>query len=272
MTRLQKKSIHVPSHKHLLISFPKQVLDMCDACGKEHKGIFYYCPMCVRSKFIHSHCALLPQKLQIQHTTNDVFSHIHHLTLAYSFPDADQESKDWRRCREKPVSTTKLMNILDLLHLPFLDPSYSILRHLFFKEKGLTTLENSNKITYETHGIIHQHPLILEDITISTSTRLKSISYHDPMKRIELLCDGCLRPIMSGLIYVCANEEEEHCNFALHEWCSRLPTELKGHFHHPQHTLILHSKTPGKFFGVFNCHICALPCNGFVYYCEECKY
>ncbi|KAJ0643202.1 putative chromatin regulator PHD family [Helianthus annuus] len=77
---------------------------------------------------------------------------------------------------------------------------------------------------------------------------------------------------MSGPIYVCANEEEEHCNFVLHEWCSRLPTELKDHFHHP-HPLILHSKTPGdKFFGVFTCDICALPCNGFAYCCEECEY
>ncbi|KAJ0436413.1 putative chromatin regulator PHD family [Helianthus annuus] len=314
-TRLQKNIIHHPSHKHPLICIPKQILDKCDACGKEQKGIFYHCSICPWSKIIHSDCAFLPQKLQIQRTTNDVFSHIHHLTLTYSFPKPDQVSKYFPRCRvclywfyhnpnlwiykcEKCRYYTHLdcatsrnepfMSILkspgtgsknykddehpDLLHLPFPDPSYSILKHLFSKEKGLSTLEISNKITYKAQGIIHQHPLILEDITIPTSSRKKSIPFHDPMKRIELLCDGCLRPIMSGPIYVCANEEEEHCNFVLHEWCSRLPTELKDHFHHPQHTLILHSKTPGEFFGVFNCHICALPCNGFVYYCEECKY
>ncbi|KAJ0643210.1 putative chromatin regulator PHD family [Helianthus annuus] len=306
--------IHHPSHNHPLVRIPKQFLDECDACGKEHKGIFYCCTMCLRS-FLHSDCAFLPQKLQIQHTTHDVFSHIHPLTLAYSFPEADQRSKNSPRCRvclqffdnpnlwiykcEKCRYYTHLncatsrnepfMSILkspgktskdyedgehpDLLHLPFPDPSYSILKHLFSKEKGLSTLETSNKVTYKAQGIIHKHPLILEDITIPTSSRKKSISYHDPMKRIQLLCDVCVRPIMSGPIYVCADEVEEHCNFVLHEWCSRLPTELKDHFHHPQHPLILHSKTPGdKFFGVFKCDICALPCNGFAYCCEECEY
>ncbi|KAJ0680030.1 putative chromatin regulator PHD family [Helianthus annuus] len=292
-----------------------KICDKCDACGKEHKGNFYHCFICLCSKIIHSHCAFLPQKMQIQDTTNDVFSHIHHLTLAYSFPIDDQISKNWPGCRvcrngfgDKPnlwmykcekcryythldCATSRdepFMSILkspgtssknykddehlDLLHLPFPDPSYSILKHLFSKEKRLSTLEISNKVTYKAQGIIHKHPLILEGITIPTSSRKKSISYHDPMKRIQLLCDVCVRPIMSGPIYVCADEVEEHCNFVLHEWCSRLPTKLKDHFHHP-HPLILHSKTPGdKFFGVFTCDICALPCNGFAYSCEECKY
>ncbi|KAJ0643201.1 putative chromatin regulator PHD family [Helianthus annuus] len=97
--RLPKNIIHHPSHKHPLICIPKQILDKCDACGKEQKGIFYHCPICPWSKIIHSDCAFLPQKLQIQDTTNDVFSHVHHLTLAYSFPETDRRSKNWPRCR-----------------------------------------------------------------------------------------------------------------------------------------------------------------------------
>ncbi|KAJ0440624.1 putative chromatin regulator PHD family [Helianthus annuus] len=90
------------------------------------------------------------------------------------------------------------------------------------------------------------------------------------MKRIQLLCDGCVRPITSGPIYVCDNEGE--CNFVLHEWCSRLPAELKDHPAHQQHTLILRSKAPShKFFGVFQCDICELPCNGFAYCCMDCN-
>ncbi|KAI7732188.1 hypothetical protein M8C21_033201, partial [Ambrosia artemisiifolia] len=158
----------------------------------------------------------------------------------------------------------------NLLHLPFLDSSYSMLKHLFFKEDiGSSTFKIQNNIN-------HQHPLILADALCTditpTSSRIKPISYHDPMKRIELLCDGCVRPIMSGPIYTCANEEKDHCNFVLHEWCSRLPTQLKDHFDHRQHTLILHSKIPGEFFGLFECAICWLPCNGFAYYCKECNY
>ncbi|KAJ0436425.1 putative chromatin regulator PHD family [Helianthus annuus] len=290
-----------------------KICDKCDACGKEQKGIFYHCPICPWSKIIHSDCAFLPQKLQIQDATNDVFSHVHHLTLAYSFPETDRRSKNWPRCRvcrngfsdksnlwmykcEKCRYYTHLdcatsrdepfMSILkspgtssknykddehlDLLHLPFPNPSYSLLKHLFSKEKGLSTLKISNKVTYKAQGIIHKHPLILEDITIPSSSRIKAISYHDPMKRIQLLCDGCVRPITSGPIYVCDNEG--HCNFMLHEWCSQLPTEVNGHFAHQRHTLILHSKAPPrKFFGVFNCNICWLPCNGFAYCCIDCN-
>ncbi|KAI3671485.1 hypothetical protein L1987_87223 [Smallanthus sonchifolius] len=151
----------------------------------------------------------------------------------------------------------------DLLHLPFPDPSYSILKHLFFKKNGPCTLEVPNDVTKTHDNISHQHSLV--------SSRIKSISFHDPMKRIELLCNGCLRPITTTPIYMCANEDD-HCNFVLHEWCSRLPTELKDHHGHPEHTLILHSTVPGKFFGVFTCNICNLPCNGFVYYCGKCEY
>ncbi|KAF5756934.1 putative chromatin regulator PHD family [Helianthus annuus] len=123
--------------------------------------------------------------------------------------------------------------------------------------------------------VINIHQLWwMQDVVISQSppSRIKSISYHDPMKRIQLLCDGCVRPITSGPIYVCAieEEEEEHCNFVLHEWCSRLPAELIDHPAHQHHTLILCSKALGEFFGVFDCDICSLPCNGFVYCCTEC--
>ncbi|KAL8217462.1 hypothetical protein R6Q57_020835, partial [Mikania cordata] len=37
--------------------------------------------------------------LQIQHTSNNVFSHIHPLTLAYTFPTDDQKSKFYPNCR-----------------------------------------------------------------------------------------------------------------------------------------------------------------------------
>ncbi|KAI3777720.1 hypothetical protein L1987_47522 [Smallanthus sonchifolius] len=162
----------------------------------------------------------------------------------------------------------------DLLHLPFHDPSYSLLKHLFFKKNGPCIVEISHDVTKTHDNISHQHPVVLlEDArcTSPPSSRIKSISFHDPMKRIELLCNGCLRPITSTPIYMCANEDD-HCNFVLHEWCSRLPTELKDHHDHTKHTLILHSTVPGKFFGVFTCNICTLPCNGFVYYCEKCEY
>ncbi|KAL8256829.1 hypothetical protein R6Q59_028870 [Mikania micrantha] len=312
-----KSLMYHPSHPHPFFCIvSKQILCECFACGKEHKGIFYICSVCY-DMFLHSHCAFLPNKLQIQHTTNNVFSHIHPLTLAYTFPTDDQKSKFYPNCRvcleffypnlwiyrcekcryyvhlgcatsrEEPFmsiltspGTGKLIrnyeeaNYPNLLHLPFPDPSYSLLKHLFFEENiSITTIVGT-----KTHNISHQHPLILDcstdhDITrsIASSSRIvKTISFHDPMKSIQLLCDGCVRPITTKPIYMCANED---CNFVLHEWCTRLPVELKSHYSHPQHTrLVLRSKSPDKFFKVFYCDICGLPCNGFVYHCEECGY
>ncbi|KAK9054626.1 hypothetical protein SSX86_025705 [Deinandra increscens subsp. villosa] len=304
--RLQKNIIYHPSHIHPLFCLAKQILCECDACGKEHKGMFYHCTICCLC--IYNDCAFQPKKLQIQHSTNGFFSHIHPLTLAYSFPKADQKSKFYPTCRvcnleflkehlwiykcEKcryythldcatsrsdspPGRTTKNYEDAehpDLIHLPFPDPSHSILKHLFSKE----SIYVKNTITPIISRRHHHHPLILgdaqyDDITSPTSSRIKSISFHDPIKNIQLLCDGCLRPIISKPIYVCANEDED-CNFVLHEWCSRLPTELKDHNSHPEHPLILHSKVSSKFFEVFVCHLCSLYCNGFAYCCSECNY
>ncbi|KAJ9548577.1 hypothetical protein OSB04_021120 [Centaurea solstitialis] len=67
--------------------------------------------------------------------------------------------------------------------------------------------------------------------------------------------------------YMCDNES---CNFALHEWCTRLPDQVQNHPGHPQHTLLLLPKLPHKPLGVFECDACGLQCNGFAYSCLEC--
>ncbi|GKE60895.1 zinc finger, PHD-type containing protein [Tanacetum coccineum] len=89
------------------------------------------------------------------------------------------------------------------------------------------------------------------------------------MKRIELLCNGCVRPIMDVPFYKC---EEQHCDFVLHEWCTGLPAELPNYPGHPQHTLVFVSKVPRNLFGIFYCKNCASYCNGFAYGCAECDY
>ncbi|XP_076927729.1 protein VACUOLELESS GAMETOPHYTES-like [Bidens hawaiensis] len=89
------------------------------------------------------------------------------------------------------------------------------------------------------------------------------------MKRVELLCDGCVRPITSVPFYKCS---QQHCDFFLHEWCTRLPFEIKDHHNHPQHTLVLMPKILRSLFGLFWCNICLLPCNGFAYGCMQCEY
>ncbi|KAM0060154.1 putative chromatin regulator PHD family [Helianthus debilis subsp. tardiflorus] len=221
---LQKNVIHHPSHKHPLSCISKQLLDKCDACGKEHKGNFYHCSIVSGLKlfivivlFYHKSCKskilqmmsspisiisplLIPFRKRIEDlkTGHGVgLCNIKRRTVHVNgFSD---QSNLWmykcEKCRyythldcatsrdeplmsilKSPGTSTKNYKDdehLDLLHLPFPDPSYSIIKHLFSKEKGLSTLEISNKITYKAQGVIHKHPLILEDITIPTSSRKK---------------------------------------------------------------------------------------------------
>lgn len=88
------------------------------------------------------------------------------------------------------------------------------------------------------------------------------------MKKIELLCNGCLKPITNMPFYKCA----ESCDFVLHEWCTQLPDQVPNHPGHPQHSLVLLPNAPNKFYGMFKCVVCRLRCNGFVYSCVECDY
>jgi hypothetical protein len=157
----------------------------------------------------------------------------------------------------------------DLLHLPFPDQTHNILKHLFFKNNGPRTFETDE---VNLQHIKHQHQVIFVDTKTvgvgSTSSTIEAFLLHDPMKKIELLCNACLRPIMSMPYYKCA----QSCNFALHEWCTRLPTKVENHPGHPQHTLFLMPNVPGAFFSIFYCGVCQLSCNGFAYGCVKCDY
>ncbi|GJR97654.1 GDP-fucose transporter 1 [Tanacetum coccineum] len=106
-----------------------------------------------------------------------------------------------------------------LVRLPFLDQTMNLIKHLFSKE-----IEYGRSKTNEvrqTH-ISHQHPLILVDTTEPTTSTL---SCHNPMKKVELICNGCLRPIMDSPFYTCADEDEHHCNFALNAAMERLGSD-----------------------------------------------
>ncbi|XP_023765418.1 uncharacterized protein LOC111913932 isoform X1 [Lactuca sativa] len=300
-----KKIIHHPCHPHSLIcAISQPILCNCKACGREHKGVFFQCTIC-DGFTIHSECAFLPKSLLIQHTTDDAFFHTHPLTISYSFPTEDQKAKHYPRCRvcggdfsienlwiykcdkcmyyahlncatsrREPFMsiflpagsgrTHKNYKDIDyprLVHLPFPDETYSIPKHLFFQE---------TRTSYEVNlkHMSHPHPLILVDHAQTSS--LLPVVCHDPMKKTQLLCTGCLRPIMETMsFYKCA----QHCNFALHEWCTRLPPKIKNHPGHPKHTLLLmYSNALPFFFGVFYCEVCRLPCNGFAYCCVECGF
>nr|XP_043637511.1 uncharacterized protein LOC122608472 [Erigeron canadensis] len=109
------------------------------------------------------------------------------------------------------------------------------------------------------------------------------------MKKTQLLCDGCVRPITSVPFYKCSGSSPQHninanvenpssssssssCGgFVLHEWCAKLPSQLHDHPGHPQHTLLL-LLPKAKLVVVFDCEVCRLPSNGFAYGCTTCGY
>ncbi|XP_076959946.1 uncharacterized protein LOC143636173 [Bidens hawaiensis] len=298
-TIAEQKMDH-PSHPRQLQRYLGQMVFSCNACGEKHSGTFYHCTTCYWFK-IHLDFALLPAKLLIQRSTNKSFTHTHLLTLAYSFPqflkrarfypgckvcDSGFISTFWHyrcdKCRyyahvkcatsmsEAFMSIFMLpglgktsKNFKDddhpnLIRCPFPNESFNLLKHLFIN-KGELTIER------EIDGEIfsHPHPLILIE-TLDNG----SVSLHDPVKRVELLCDGCVRPITDLPFYKCSQDD---CGFVLHEWCTRLPSEIQDHHGHPNHTLVLWPRF-GRSFGVFQCKICLLPSNGFTYGCMQCGY
>ncbi|GJT50909.1 DC1, C1-like, zinc finger, RING/FYVE/PHD-type containing protein [Tanacetum coccineum] len=115
----------------------------------------------------------------------------------------------------------------------------------------------------------HEHPLVLirnkSNNDEASTSEVKLMSLHNPMKRIKLLCNGCVRPIMTMPFYKCSQGYDECSNFVLHESCARLHTEIKCY--ECQHTLVLQQSGP-----LFWCRICKLPCNGFAYNCDTCGY
>ncbi|XP_076923672.1 uncharacterized protein LOC143585879 [Bidens hawaiensis] len=289
-----------PSHPHQLQRYMSRMISGCNACGDEHSGTFYHCTTCFSFR-IHLVCALLPAKLLIQQSTNGSFRHPHSLTLKYSFPYIELKAKHFPRCivcdkrflfdkwnyrcdecryyvhvdcatsRKDAFTSSILMpagvwkthknfkdeDHHDAISCPFPDESVNLLKHHFMKE-GKSIIES--EITHSSHP----HPLIHLDSLLNGS-----VSLHDLMNRVELLCDGCVRPITDVPFYKCPQDD---CGFVLHEWCTRLPSEIPNHHNHPQHKLVLLPKVTGKLLGVFDCKICKLPCNGFAYGCMQCKY
>ncbi|MFS7990939.1 putative chromatin regulator PHD family [Helianthus anomalus] len=139
----------------------------------------------------------------------------------------------------------------NVLHLPLPEQTYNIFMDLFSKE--------TNKMRRITHNS-HEHPLILVDTQSNDNTT--------QMNKVEYLCNGCVTPILDMSFYMCTHG----CNYVLHEWCTRLPAELKRYIGHQQHTLILLPKVPHNVLGSFSCGACSSSRNGFAYSCVECDY
>ncbi|KAM0032207.1 putative chromatin regulator PHD family [Helianthus debilis subsp. tardiflorus] len=288
-TFVEQNTIHHPSHPHPLIPVSvKSILSECSTCQKKHEGHFYQCTTCFNF-LVNSDCLSLPIKLSL-HTRQ--FSHRHLLTLSYSLLDQLYDC-ECRICGVKleeehliykcskcmyyvhPDCATQIepfMFVLlpglgkneknfkdvdhpNLVHLPVDDETH-ILSHQIFD--GKTCVEGRDEKGHLIHSF-HDHPLVL--ISNDTTTSL-----HNPMKRIKLLCNACIKPITKMPFYKCSTEDDD---FVLHYRCIGLPRRLSNHAAHSQHPLLLDNY---NFSIGIKCFICGLPCNGFLYECSELEY
>ncbi|KAD2394096.1 hypothetical protein R6Q59_013119 [Mikania micrantha] len=307
---LRERKLNHPSHPHPLMELtPQPMVTSCLACGNKHEGRFFLCTTC-HGFWINKDCALLPAKMLIQNHTNGTFIHSHPLTLAYSFPYSDNEARFFPQCRvcrgmfyshlwiykcdkcryyvhvdcatskREPFMSIILPSGTGKIHKNFKDDEHPNLLRCPFPDEGDNLLKRhmSNQIEFTgkqheadmINHSVHHHPLIL--FNKQTLDSKKMVSLHNPMKRIQLLCDGCVKPILTEPFYICNQQADEQCCFILHEWCAKLPLKIQDCMGHPEHTLFLLPKVPSKFLSVFKCAICNLTSNGFAYGCMMCEF
>ncbi|KAF5776675.1 putative chromatin regulator PHD family [Helianthus annuus] len=284
-------TIYHPSHQHPLIPTNREILAMCDACENEHKGVYYQCITCFLP-FIHRDCVFGSKRLLIQDGTFDKFFHTHPLILTFGFPKVDQQAKFYPRCRvcdksfsykenlwvykcgkcryyahfgcaylRSETSKSAARRIISekydhgVLHLPLSEQNLEKVIDFLFKERNY-----ERSITHDSH----EHPLILVEAQCSDITT---------MTEEDSLCNACLIQIMENTTFYKCKFNGQGCNFVLHEWCTRLPPELKGHKYHQEHTLLLSPNESNKFLcNWFMCRACSHRCNGFAYSCVECDW
>ncbi|KAJ0865235.1 putative chromatin regulator PHD family [Helianthus annuus] len=93
------------------------------------------------------------------------------------------------------------------------------------------------------------------------------------MDKDDAQCNACSIPIEKKMTFYKCKFNGQGCNFLLHEWCTRLPPELKGYKYHQEHTLLLSTNESNEFaYNGFRCDVCKYTYNGFYYSCVQCNY
>uniref|UniRef100_A0A251SZ37 Putative DC1, Zinc finger, RING/FYVE/PHD-type n=1 Tax=Helianthus annuus TaxID=4232 RepID=A0A251SZ37_HELAN len=160
----------------------------------------------------------------------------------------------------RPITIEELEDDHDVLRLPLSEQNYNKVRDFFFKER--------NYESSITDHNIHEHPLILVEAQCNDITT---------MTQNDASCNACLIPIETTMSFYKCKFNGQGCNFLLHEWCTRLPPEIKGHKYYTgqkylqEHTLLLSPKPAREFIG-FMCDVCRRHSNGFAYSCVQCSY
>lgn len=117
--------------------------------------------------------------------------------------------------------------------------------HLQCAVKTLSAVENGAVSTIDHFA--HEHPLTL-------------LHFNE---KIESDCHAC-KQSPKGLTYCCRSCK----NFALHQSCAELPSQLI-HIFHPQHPLTL---LPEESKDYLYCSVCYKKSEGFTFHCAECHF
>lgn len=114
---------------------------------------------------------------------------------------------------------------------------------------------------YINHWAHKDHPLVLLD-----HVQLSNINTTEMMNRNDdqVLCDCCVRPILTDPFYGCAQ-----CKFFVHTFCAELPLVAK-HPLHEEHELVIHKHVKPNIY--VKCNMCNNICNGMFFYCKTCNF
>ncbi|XP_073044112.1 uncharacterized protein [Primulina eburnea] len=245
---------HISHHEHSLVALCKEASLLCDACGREQKGIFFSCPKC--SFHIHQDCCLLPTVAKINH-------HRHLLALNYSLSKSYLSDKNCLICKNK-ISLSFGAYICQLCDSgAHLNCAASELEEPAIVQGSILPRNPDTFPSLIIRALIESR----EDIEIKDGGESKIEKYHSDHSSWkgesdnQLVCNACIQPIISPHLshYSCP---QSPCDFLLHQICANLPPSVEGYFRNEPLDFFSEST---DFCSIFSCEICEKRCNGFGY-------
>ncbi|KAM0020422.1 putative chromatin regulator PHD family [Helianthus debilis subsp. tardiflorus] len=219
----------------------------CRVCNKSFSGYedfwVYKCEKC--RYYTHHHCAYSRSSYLRSKPSESALN-----LKPYSKKQVPLSNRVDPKQAPSPITIEELEDDHDVLRLPLSEQNYNKVKDFFLKERNY-----ESSITHDSH----EHPLILVDAQCNDIAT---------MNENDSSCNACLVSIVENTSFYKCKFNGQGCNFLLHEWCTRLPPEIKGHKYHQEHTLRLDRYT----FSRFVCGVCDKYSNGFAYWCVQCGY
>ncbi|GLT45711.1 hypothetical protein SLA2020_195240 [Shorea laevis] len=271
--------------RHLQLYFHPCPLELtmrgyiCNACFDHRSGFSFYCQKCDFD--LDLECALLSTTVktkedgQIQH-----FTHRHPLKLVDLNKEQDEVccSICKKLCSDVVYGCRKCNFFL---HHSCKDIPQVINQHQFHPEHSLVLLTDPS---YECQSCDKHYSglaytcgqcnfqldvncALLPTADCEGAEWIQHFTHKHPLQLVdpnkeedEVRCSIC-RKLCSDFIYGC-----KKCNFFLHHSCMDIPREINQHQFHPNHSLVLFTKSSYK------CKGCDKDCSGLAYNCQACLF